>query len=65
VGKLGRRLVNLTKGVIISEFGVKKLVLDTFFLFNTYKLILMEIDRGNGRLRQISSISFFKDLTIL
>jgi len=50
---------------VVGEFGVKKLVSDIFLLFNTYKLILIEINGGDGGLQWISLISFFKDLTIL
>ena len=31
MGGLGRRLVNFFMGVLVSKFGVKELVLDTFF----------------------------------
>jgi len=50
---------------VVGEFGVKELVLDMFLLSSTYRLILVKIGRGNGGLRQISLISFFRDLTIL
>ena len=58
---------------MVGEFGVEKSILDMFFLFSIYKLILAGIGGGNnmadgiadGGLRRIFSISFFKDLTIL
>jgi hypothetical protein len=48
VGELGRRLVSFFIGVIVSKFRVKELVLDTFSLSNTYRLILVEMGRGVG-----------------
>ena len=33
-------------GVIVSEFGVKELVLDTFPLSSTFRLTLVGIGRG-------------------
>jgi hypothetical protein len=33
-------------GVIVGKFRVKKLVLDTFSLSSTYRLILVGIGRG-------------------
>ena len=73
MGELKRYLVNLIKGATVSEFGVEESVLNTFFLFGIYKLILIKTGRGDSRvdgvvdnrLQQISSISFFKDLTVL
>jgi len=41
-------LVNFFLGVLISEFRVKELVLDTFFLPSVYRLILVAASRGNG-----------------
>jgi hypothetical protein len=46
VGRLGRYLVSFFIGVIVSEFRVKELVLDTFPLSSTFRLILIEIGRG-------------------
>ena len=36
-------------GVIVSKFRVKELVLDTFPLSSTFRLILVGIGRGAGR----------------
>jgi hypothetical protein len=36
------------KGVVVGEFRSKKLVLDAFLLFSTYRLILVGIGRGGG-----------------
>ena len=47
--KLGRRLVSFFIGVIVSKFRVKELVLDTFALSSTFRLILVGIDREAGR----------------
>jgi len=63
--ELGRYLVSLTGRAAVGEFGVKESVLDTFFPSGTCRLILVEISGGDSELRQISSISFFRDLTIL
>jgi hypothetical protein len=49
VGGLGRYLVSFFIGVIVSKFRVKKLVLDMFPLFSTFRLILVGIGRGVGR----------------
>jgi hypothetical protein len=46
VGELGRYLVSFFIGVIVSKFRVKELVLDTFPLSSTFRLILIEIGRG-------------------
>ena len=68
MGELGRYLVSLTKGVGVSKFGVKKLVLNIFLLSSIYRSILVGINRGSSvadsRLQQIFLISFLKDLTI-
>ena len=48
MGGLGRRLVSFFTGALISEFGVKKLVLDTSPLSSTYRLILVGTSRGDG-----------------
>ena len=42
-------MVSFFIGVIVSEFRVNKLVLDTFPLFSTFRLILVGIGRGVGR----------------
>ena len=42
-------MVNFFIGVIVSEFRVKELVLDTFPLSSTFRLILVEIGREIGR----------------
>jgi hypothetical protein len=49
VGELGRYLVSFFIGVIVSKFRVKELVLDTFPLSSTFRLILVGIGRGVGR----------------
>ena len=49
MGELGRYLVSFFIGVIVSKFRVKKLVLDTFPLFSTFRLILVGMGRGVGR----------------
>ena len=36
-------------GVIVSKFRVKELVLDTFPLSSTFRLILVRMGRGVGR----------------
>jgi hypothetical protein len=63
VGGLGRHLVNFFIGVIVSEFRVKKPVLDIFSLPSVYRLILVGVSRGNsiadGGFWRISLISFF------
>ena len=55
-------------GVIVSEFRVKELVLDTFPLSSTFRLTLVGIGGGVGvvdsRLQRISLISFLRDLII-
>ena len=55
-------------GILISEFRVKELVLDTSSLSSTYRLTLVGTGRGDsivdGRLRRISLISFLRDLII-
>ena len=43
-----RHLVNLTGGVVVSEFVVKKSVLNMFFPFSIYRLILVGISGGNS-----------------
>ena len=48
MGGLGRRLVNFFLRVLVSEFRVKELVLDTFFLPSIYRLILVGVSRGDG-----------------
>ena len=39
-------MVSFFIGVIVSEFRVKELVLDTFSLSSTYRLTLVETGRG-------------------
>jgi hypothetical protein len=46
VGGLGRYLVSFFAGVIVGEFRVKELVLDTFSLSSTYRLI--PVGTGGG-----------------
>ena len=46
MGGLKRHLVNLTREAAVGEFRVKELVLDTFLLSSTYRLILVEIGRA-------------------
>ena len=41
-------MVNFFIGVLVGKFGIKELVLGTFFLSSTYRLILIGIDRGDG-----------------
>ena len=41
-------MVNLIEGVVVGEFGVKKPVLNTFFLLSIYRLILVKIGRGSS-----------------
>jgi len=48
VGGLGRYLVSFFIGALISEFRVKELVLDTFPLSGTYRLILVGIGRSDS-----------------
>jgi hypothetical protein len=61
-------LVSFFIGILVSEFRVKKLVLDTFLLSSTYRLTLIGIGMGNSivnsRLQRISLISFLRDLII-
>ena len=56
-------MVNFFIGALVGEFGVKKPVLDTFFLPSVYGLILVGVSRGDGRVDggfwRISLISFF------
>jgi hypothetical protein len=58
-------LVSFFIGVIVGEFRVKELVLDTFSLSSTYGLTLVGTGRGvsivDSRLQQISLISFLRD----
>jgi hypothetical protein len=55
-------------GVIVGKFGVKELVLDIFSPSSTYRLTLVGTGGGvsvvDGRLQQISLISFLRDLII-
>jgi hypothetical protein len=55
-------------GVIVSEFRVEEPVLDTFSLSGTYRSTLVGTGGGvsvaDGRLQQISLISFLRDLII-
>ena len=46
---LGRYLVSFFIGAIVSKFRVKELVLDTFPLSSTFRLILVGIGGGVGR----------------
>jgi len=48
VGGLGRHLDNFFLGVLTGKFGVKELVLDTFFLSGVYRLIIVGTGRGDG-----------------
>jgi hypothetical protein len=68
VGGLGRHLVSFFVGVMVSEFGVKELVLDTFPLSSTFRLTLVGTGGGvsiaDGGLQRISSISFLRDLIV-
>ena len=48
MGGLRRYLVSFFIGTLVSEFRVKELVLDTFLLSSTYRLILVGIDRGDS-----------------
>ena len=41
-------MVNFFIGALLSEFRVKELVLDAFFLSNIYRLILVGTGRGGG-----------------
>ena len=54
MGGLRRYLVSFFIGAIVSKFRVKELVLDTFPLSSTFRLILVGIGRGisiaDGRL---------------
>ena len=58
-------MVSFFIGVIVGEFRVKELVLDTFPLSSTFRLILVGTGRGigivDGGLQQISLISFLRD----
>ena len=44
--ELGRHLVSFFTGAIVGKFRVKELVLDTFPLSSTFRLILVGIGRG-------------------
>ena len=61
-------MVSFFIGVIVGEFRVKELVLDTFPLSSTFRLILVGMGRGvsiaDSRLQRISLISFLRDLII-
>jgi hypothetical protein len=61
-------LVSFFIGVIVSEFGVKELVLDMFSLSSTCGLTPVGTGGGvsvvDGRLQRISLISFLRDLII-
>ena len=53
MGGLGRRLVSFFIGALVSKsrvskFRVKELVLDTFPLSSTYRLILVGMGKGNS-----------------
>jgi hypothetical protein len=72
VGGLGKYSVSLTKKAVVSKFRVKEPVLNIYFLFSTYRLILVKAGGGNsviGRdnsvidsgLQRISLIFFFRD----
>ena len=67
-GKSERHSVNLIKESAVSKFRVKELVLNIFFLSSTCGLILVKTGGGdgviNGKLQQIFSISFFRDLIV-
>ena len=41
-------MVNLIKGAVVNEFGVKELVLNTFLPLSIYKLILIGIGGGSN-----------------
>ena len=62
-------MVNLIKRAVVGEFGVKELVLDTFFLSSICGLILVRIGRGSSMaddgLQWIFLTFFFKNLIIL
>ena len=45
---IGRYLVIFFIGVLVSKFRVKRLVLDIFPLFSTYRLILVGTGRGDS-----------------
>ena len=59
-------MVSFFKGALISKFGAKELVLDAFFPPSVYRLILLEVSRGNSiadsGFWRISLIFFFRDL---
>ena len=61
-------MVSFFTGVIVGEFGVKELVLDTFPLSGTFRLTLVGTGGGvsiaDGGLQRISLISFLRDLII-
>ena len=61
-------MVSFFTGAIVGEFRVKELVLDTFPLSSTFRLILVGTVRGvgvvDGGLQRISLISFLRDLII-
>ena len=58
-------MLSFFAGVLIGEFRVKELVLNTSSLSSTYRLTLVGTGRGDsivdGGLRRISLISFFRD----
>ena len=58
-------MVSFFIGILISEFGVKELVLDTSSPSSTYRLTLVGMGGGDGvadgGLRRISLISFLRD----
>jgi hypothetical protein len=41
-------LVSFFIGALVGKFGVKELVLDTFFLPSVYRLIPVGVGRGDG-----------------
>ena len=48
MGGLGRYLDNFFLGALTGEFGVKELVLNTFFLSSIYGLIVVGTGKGDG-----------------
>ena len=58
-------MVSFFTGVIVSEFGVKEPVLDTFPPSSTFRLTLVGTGGGvsvaDSRLQRISLISFLRD----
>ena len=62
-------MVSFFIGALVGEFGVKELVLDTFFPPSVYRLIPVGAGRGDGvadgEFRRVSSNSFLRVSIVL